>query len=159
MFAKPQAEHAWLQKLVGDWNTEGECQMGPDKPTMKTTGYASASSLGGLWILVESGGKSPEGDDWKCLMTLGYDPEKQRYIGTFVGGMMTHMWHYEGTVDASGRRLVLDTEGPNFDEGGTSPYQDIVEWVDDDHWILKSQIKTADGNWKPFMESHHRRKK
>lgn len=26
------AEHEWLQQIVGEWNAEGEANMGPDNP-------------------------------------------------------------------------------------------------------------------------------
>jgi len=33
---KPQKEHLWLQRLVGEWTVETECQMGPDQPPART---------------------------------------------------------------------------------------------------------------------------
>ena len=47
-------------------------------------------------------------------MTLGYDPVQKRFVGTFIGSMMTHMWIYNGTLDAAGKVLTLDTEGPGL---------------------------------------------
>ena len=32
MKAEPQKEHQWLQKLVGEWTSEGEADMGPGQP-------------------------------------------------------------------------------------------------------------------------------
>ncbi|HOF88403.1 MAG TPA: DUF1579 family protein, partial [Armatimonadota bacterium] len=32
---KPQKEHAWLHKMVGEWVAEGEGVMEPDQPPMK----------------------------------------------------------------------------------------------------------------------------
>ena len=90
-------------------------------------------------------------------MTLGFDPQKDRYLGTFVGSMMTHLWIYDGQLDGSGRRLVPDVEGPKFDGSGMAKYQDIVEIVGRDHWILKSQMLGDDGQWHQFMEGHHHR--
>jgi len=92
-------------------------------------------------------------------MTLGYDPQKQRFVGTFVGSMMTGMWVYEGTMDASGSMLTLDTEGPDMgSEGKMANYKDIIEIKSDDYRLLRSQIQSADGSWQEFMTAHHRRK-
>ena len=92
-------------------------------------------------------------------MTLGYDPQSKRFVGTFIGSMMTHMWIYNGTLDASGKVLTLDTEGPDFSGApGLVPYQDIIEFVSDDHRTLKSRLRDKDGNWNHFMEAHYRRK-
>ncbi len=45
---KPQQEHEWLGQLIGDWESEMECVMGPDQPPMKSKGTESVRSLGGL---------------------------------------------------------------------------------------------------------------
>lgn len=81
MHAAPQKEHQWLQKLVGEWTYETEAMMGVDQPPEKTTGTESVRSLGGLWVLAEGQGEMC-GTHAITLMTLGYDPQKQRYVGT-----------------------------------------------------------------------------
>jgi len=155
---EPQAEHKWLQKLVGEWTMEGECSMGPDQPTMKSTGTESVRSVGGLWTLGE--GEMPDGSPCLTFMTLGYDPAQKRFVGNFVGSMMTHMWVYNGSLDASGKVLTLDTEGPDFSGApGLVAYQDIIEFKSDDHRILSSQLRDKDGNWQKFMTANYYRKK
>jgi hypothetical protein len=102
----------------------------------------------------------PGGEVGITMMTLGYDPVKQRFVGTFIGSMMTHMWIYSGTLDAAGKVLTLDTMGPDFSGApGLIPYQDIIEFLSDDHRLLRSQLRDKDGNWQPFMAAHYRRKK
>src|SRR5688572_23347061 len=101
MQAEPQKEHQWLQKLVGDWTMEGECSMGPDQPPMKSMGVESVRSLGGLWTVAEGKGDMPEGGPCSMIMTLGYDPRTKRYVGTWIGSMMTHLWIYDGELDAT----------------------------------------------------------
>lgn len=158
MFEKPEKEHQWLDQFAGQWSFEGECSMGPDQPPMKSTGKVSARSLGGMWIIIETESPDPEGNVWTSLMTLGYDLKKKQYVGTFYGSMGSYLWHYTGQLDAAGRVLTLDTEGPRFDhQEGLSKYQDIVEVVSPDHWILRSQILTDDGAWQPFMRADYRR--
>ena len=160
MNAEPQKEHQWLQKLVGKWTFEGECIMGPDQPPAKHTGSETVRSIGGLWTLGEGTGAGPDGGQMTSIMTLGYDPQTRRFVGTFIASMMTHMWIYNGTLDASGKVLTLDTEGPDFSGGsGMVKYQDIIEFVNDDHRILKSQLVGPDGKWNHFMTAHYRRHK
>ena len=115
---EPQAEHKWLQRMVGEWTYEHDCSMGPDQPPMKATGTETVRSIGGLWTMGEGRGEMPDGKPAVTVMTLGYDPQSKRFVGTFIGSMMTHMWIYNGTLDASGKVLTLDTEGPDF-SGGT----------------------------------------
>ena len=160
MNAKPQKEHEWLQKLVGEWTSEMDAMMGPDKPSETCTGTESVRSIGGLWTMGEGTGQMPDGGAATTFMTLGYDPVKGKYVGSFIGSMMTNMWLYEGTLDASGKVLTLDTEGPSFSgDGTTAKYKDVIEFKSDDHRILTSQVLGADGKWTQFMTAHYRRKK
>ena len=103
--------------MVGEWTYEHNCSMGPDQPPMKATGTESVRSVGGLWTMGEGRGEMPDGKPAVTVMTLGYDPQSKRFVGTFIGSMMTHMWIYNGTLDASGKVLTLDTEGPDFSGG------------------------------------------
>jgi hypothetical protein len=160
MQAKPEKEHAWLQKLVGNWTSEMECVMGPDQPPMKSKGAESVRSIGGLWTLGEGTGEMPDGGKMTSMMTLGYDPARQRFVGTFIASMMTHMWKYEGTLDASGKVLTLDTEGPGMSgDGKMMKYKDIITFVDNDRRTLTSRIQGEDGEWTEFMTVHYRRSK
>lgn len=158
--AKPGQEHAWLQKLVGDWNAEMTCVMGPDQPPMKSEGTEVTRSIGGLWTMGEGSGGMPDGSKMTSVITLGYDPQKQRFVGTFIASMMTHMWLYEGTLDGAGKVLTLNTEGPAFGaEGKMAKYQDIMTFHNDDHRTLTSRMLGDDGTWTEFMTAHYRRKK
>ena len=134
--------------------------MGPDTPPDKVAWTESVRSIGGLWVICEGQGEMPGGGAAATIMTLGYDPGKKRYVGTWIGSMMTHLWVYEGQLDATGRKLTLDTEGPDFAvEGKTAPYKDVIEFVTDDHRVLTSHLLGPDGKWTRFMTAHYRRTK
>ncbi|HEU4888345.1 MAG TPA: DUF1579 domain-containing protein [Thermoanaerobaculia bacterium] len=156
---EPQKEHQWLARLVGDWSMEGEANMGPGTPeTFK--GTESARSIGGLWVIVEGEGAMPGGGTSTSMMTLGYDPQKKRFVGSFLGSMMTNLWIYEGTLDADGRVLTLDTEGPGMSGDGTlAKYKDSIEFKSDDERVMTSQVQGADGTWTQIMTMTSRRKK
>jgi hypothetical protein len=157
---EPQPEHKWLQRLVGEWTYEHDCSMGPDQPPMKATGTESVRSIGDLWTVGESHGEMLGGGPSTMIMTLGYDPQTKRFVGTFIGSMMTHLWIYNGTLDAAGKVLTLDAEGPDFSGGpDLVPYQDLIEFVDDNHRKLSSQLRGPDGKWNTFMTAHYHRKK
>jgi hypothetical protein len=157
MHARPQREHGWLDKLIGEWAGETECSMGPDQPASKSRGTEVVRSLGGLWIVAEGEGEMPGGGTAKSVMTLGYDPQGRRYVGTFIASVMTHLWVYNGSLDAAERVLTLDTEGPDFSRREMAKYKDVIEFVDDDHRVLTSQALGDDGNWHQFMTAHYRR--
>ena len=159
-------EHRWLQKLVGEWTSEGECPAGPDQPSQKLGGTETVRSVGDIWVQCEGRGEMPGGGQAHMSMTLGYDPKKQRFIGTWIGSMMNHMWIYEGTLDASGKVLALESTGPAWTpegqpiEGKTARYRDSIEFVSDDHRTLSSRVLGEDGKWsEPFMTAEYRRVK
>lgn len=159
MQAKPQTQHHWLQKLVGEWIYETEATMGAEQPPEKATGTESVRSLGGLWILAEGQGEMPGCGAATMIMTLGYDPHKQQYVGTWIGSMMTHLWVYDGKLDADERVLTLDSEGPAMTgEGKMAKYRDAIEFKSDDHRVLTSHMLGDDGQWHNFMTANYRRK-
>ena len=159
MQAEPQTEHRWLQKLVGEWVYETEAQMEPGKPLEKFTGTESVRSLGGLWILAEGKGEMPGGGAATMMLTLGYDPQWKRYVGTWVGSMMTHLWVYDGVLDADGKSLTLDTEGPDMSiDGKLAKYRDVYEIKSDDRRTVTSHILGDDGTWQVMMKASYRRK-
>jgi hypothetical protein len=159
MNTEPQKEHHWLGKLVGEWTYEGEALMGPGQPPVKNRGTETVRSIGGFWVQCEGQCEMPGGGPATLIITLGYDTAKKRFVGTFIGSMMTKLWVYDGALDATERVLTLDTEGPSFaDPSKSARYQDIIEMVSDDHRILSSQVLGDDGQWTRFMTAHYRRK-
>jgi hypothetical protein len=157
---KPQKEHEWLEQLIGEWNYESSCIMGPDQPPMKSKGKESVRSLGGLWTIADMEGEMPDGGTGLMIMTLGFDPAKGRFVGTFIGGMMTHLWIYDGELDAAGKVLTLNAEGPSFAGDGTmAKYQDIIEIKSANERTLSSQVLGEDGKWTRFMSATYRRTK
>ena len=98
------------------------------------------------------------GDKSKSLMTLGYDPEKKRFVGTWLGSTMTYLWVYDGELDAAERVLTLNAEGPSMaGDGTTAKYQDVIELVSDDHRLFRSRVLGDDGQWNEFMTADYRR--
>ncbi len=159
MKVEPQKEHEWLRQLLGEWNYESECSMGPGQPPEKFAGSENVRSLGGLWVLCEGHGEMPDGGMAATLMTLGYDPQKKQYLGTWVGSMMTHLWVYAGSLDAEEKVLTLNTEGPTFtEEGKLAKYKDVIEVKSHDHRVLTSHMLGDDGEWRQFMTASYRRK-
>lgn len=153
---KPGKEHEWLKIFEGNWTTDGECAGEPGKPPLKMKGSASGKSLGGFWAVLENRGEA-FGTPFVGLLTLGYDPEKKKYVGTWIDSMTSVHWRYEGSVDASGKVLTLDTQGPNHKTGKLEKFQEKVEIKDKDTWIFTSSMN-EDGKWTQFMKMTYSRK-
>lgn len=156
---EPSPEHLWLHQLIGEWIVESEFQMAPDQPLMKTTGREVVRGLGKFWTIGEGVGDSPEGGSCDSIMTLGYDPQTKRFVGSFIAAAMSHFWPYNGSLDESGKALTLNSVGPSFSGDGTmANYQDVIEVLAPDHRTLTARLQNADGSWRQFMTTHYRRK-
>lgn len=151
--AEPQAEHAWLQRLVGEWTYE----TGGDE---KAQGTETVRPLGPLWIIGESQFTMRGGMRGSAVISVGFDPQKGRFVGTWIGSMMTYLWVYEGELDAAGRVLTLSAEGPGMaGDGTTAKYQDIIDLRNDDERGFTARVQGADGQWTEMMTATYRRKR
>ena len=157
MQAEPRPEHRWLQRLAGEWTYEGESAGEGGGPPSRHTGTERVRALGGVWMVCEMRGDAPVADA-ESIMTLGYDPDAGRFVGTFVSSMMTYLWRYEGRLDADGTTLTLDAEGPSLtEEGKTGRYRDVIRLDGDDRRTFTSTFLADDGRWREFMTMHYRR--
>lgn len=158
-FPSAKKEHEWLKKFVGEWTFESEGTMGPGQPLLKCTGSMSSRMLGELWVISDTTAHMPMAEV-QAIQTIGYDPVKKEYVGTWVDSMMNHLWHYHGSVDESGRKLTLEAEGPNFMvQGKLTKFRDAYEFETPDHIIATSSMLNDNGEWVTFMTGHFRRKK
>ena len=154
----PSDYHVWLQQLVGSWTVTSEAVMGPDTEPMKMQYAARTRSIGEFWIQTASSAKF-DGQAFTSLMTLGYDPAQEAFVGTWVDSMQTHMWKYRGTLDNTGKVLTLVTEGPSFEDPNVVvEMHDIIEVKSKDHLVLTSRAQGLDGKWVEFMTANYRRK-
>lgn len=155
----PQKEHEWLQKFVGEWESDSEANVDPGQPALKCKGTMAARMLGGFWLVSESKTEMA-GTEVNAVQTIGYDPKAKKYVGTWVDSMINYMWKYEGTVDPSGKTLTLEAEGPNFmKDGKTAKFRDAYEFKSKDHIVVTSSMQGDDGKWTVFMTGNARRKK
>ncbi|KRA20427.1 hypothetical protein ASE43_00335 [Lysobacter sp. Root983] len=154
---EPQAEHRWLHRLVGEWEGDGEMPAAPGEAATTWRSLQSVRKIGELWIQCEARIQMADGGADIMQITLGYDTAQGHYVGVFAGSMMSNLWIYQGKVEADGRTLTLDTEGPDFGSGQTRRFQDIVELIDDDRHELRSRMLGDDGQWQPVMTVRYRR--
>lgn len=157
MMTPPVKEHEWLHQLVGDWTYEGECSMGPDQPRASFTGTETVRLIGDRWTVAEGQGEMPDGSGTATMIqTLGYDPAKGRYVGSWIGSMMSHLWSYEGHVD--GTTLTLESEGPNCMGEGMARFRDVIDVSAPDRRTLTAYIQGEDGQWQEMMQARYRRR-
>ena len=155
--AQPQAEHRFLERLVGDWILVSDSSKESDKPPGDWT--ETVRSINGLWFVAEGVGTMPGGGPGETLMTLGFDPSLGHFVGTWMGSMMTKLWVYKGTLEADGRTLTLAAEGPDMqDPAKTVLYHDIITFHDDNRRSLSGNVQQPDGSFKQFMTWEYKRR-
>ena len=150
-----ERQHQWLQQFVGDWALEAECSM-PGKPAEKSKGTESVRALGDLWIVSETEGTFM-GEPVRGMMTLGFDPERDKIIGTSVCNSSAHLWELEGTLDPTNKILTLECEGPHPMTGEKTRFKDVLEVKGPDENVLTSSMRGKDGSWVEVMTMTFRR--
>ena len=159
MSAETQRLHPFLGRMVGEWEYDFESSTSEGGPPVRFTGTETVRHLGGVWIVAEGRGANPDGSMGATLMTLGYDPARQRVAGAYVGSMMAHQWLYDGEVNSAGTGVALNSEGPSYTEDGAmARYMDAIEFVSDDHRVMTSRFQDPDGAWQEFMRIDYRRR-
>jgi hypothetical protein len=156
---KPTKEHELLKQFAGDWKLTAEAEAAPGQEPIKAEGTESATMLGEFWLIGKSDSKMA-GMSNSSVLTIGYDPKEEQYIGTFYCTADSTLWKYAGEMDESGKKLTLKTEGPSmFDPMKTAKYREVLELVDPDHKTFTSFIEGPDGKWMKMVEMKYERKK
>jgi hypothetical protein len=155
----PQKEHAWLQQFVGEWDGTSEAVAEPGEPPMKCKGTMSSRMLGGFWVVSEMDNEMM-GMKMKAIQTIGYDPKSKKYVGTFIDSVQGYLWHYQGSVDSTGKVLTLEADGPDFKSPGKmSKYRDVYEFKSKDDILMSALVQSEDGKWDTMMRGDFKRKK
>lgn len=158
-FPKPRDEHRFLERLLGEWVATSSSHMkdyDPEDPAKRWT--ETVRSMGGLWVVSEGSGLMPNGERGSMLMTVGFDPSLGHYVGTWVGSMMDNLWVYKGWVEPDGDTLVLESEGPSFEDPKTTAvYRDTIRFTGDDRKTFSGSVRQTDGSFETFMSDEFKR--
>ena len=154
-----RAEHEWLQQYVGEWDVTSETTMEPGAEAMRTTSTESVRSIGPLWVVGEGSAES-NGVAFSSVLTLGFDPSSEAFVGTWIDSATPYLWTFTGQLDDARQVLMLETEGPRWGVmGTTAKYREQHEFIDADHRTTASSIQNDDGTWFTFLRTDCRRKR
>ncbi len=147
----PGDEHKWLTKFVGHWEVTSTGTMGEGQPPVESEGTIDSEMLGGFWVTNVMTAEVA-GFPFKGIQTIGFDTKREKYVGTWIDSTNGFLWKYEGFVDESGKKLVLEAKGPDMMvPGKMRTYRDAYEFKTDDIVISTSSVKGEDGEWTVFM--------
>ncbi len=153
----PQKEHENLQRFVGEWDFVTTVYI-PDQPPMSAPGTEAVRALGEFWIVGESV-SDMMGMPMTNIITIGYDPQRGKYVGTSVDSMSPHITHYEGGANDAGDRFTLRWQGPcPFQGGAIVNFRGVTEFDGDDRRTFIAESQDVDGNWSRIVEVTFRRK-
>lgn len=155
----PARDHEWLKQLVGEWDVTFKINMQPDQPPAESAGTDSVRALGDHWVVAETK-TTMMGAPYSGILSLGYDPQKKRFHGTWIDSFGGHLWIYKGTLNDAGDTLTLATEGPSMQTPDkTARYKEIIQMTGKDSRTFTSSIETDDGTWMKIVTIEYRRKK
>ena len=152
------ANEAWLHQLVGDWTYEFSTDDDSDHPGTAASGTETVRAIGDVWVTFENKGTYREGSTSHSVMTVGFEPDKNRFAGSVASTAAPVLFLYEGQLGQDGRSLVLETEGPAMTEGReVDRYRDVIRIIDENTRETSAQVLLDGGEWREFMTWRFRR--
>jgi Protein of unknown function (DUF1579) len=155
---KPGPEHELLKKEVGTWEATVE-MMAPTPGASSTTSKGTETSrmVGGLWLVTEFKGDMMN-QPFEGHGVAGYDPNKKKYVSTWVDSMSTGLSAGESTYDAAAKTMTGWMEGPNPD-GTMGKMKMVTKYEDDDTRVFTMSMVGPDGKEAPAMKITYKRRK
>ena len=141
----PGPEHKIISKLIGKWEVKQHFRMTPEQPFMESHGTdISRSGPGGLWLVSDYTAEFI-GQKFVGHGTLGYDPIKKKYVGTWIDSMSTGLNVYEGTHDEKTNTINYTHRATDPQTGKEMTYRSKIVIADNDHYTMSMYMKAPDG--------------
>ncbi len=159
MPATPKAgpEHEILKHDVGTWDATVESFMPGDAQPMVSKGVETNDLVGGLWLVTDF--KSDMmGQPFLGHGVSGWDPNKKRYVGTWVDTMSTGLGLSESTYDAATKTMTGTFEGPD-PTGQVMKMKAVVVNKDPDTRVFTMSGPGPDGKDMTYMRITYVRRK
>lgn len=148
---------AFVQGLAGEWTVVNEVSLAPDQPRMKVEFRESSRMMGRNWLIANASGEMM-GSKFESMLTLGYDGAQKQYVSTYIDSMQGRMWTFTGQFDDTGKSLILECDGPSFDDPTkTTKYRLIVEHPEPNRKMTRSQAVMPNGDWFEFETTTYTR--
>ena len=114
-----------------------------------------SKTVGSKWVINEISFKS----GLYSSQTLGYDAQKKKFVGTWVDASSSHIWRYEGTLDAAGKTLTMQAEGPDMaDPKKMRLYRDAYHFESKNRLVVTTTMRNDKGEWTKFNTGKMTRK-
>ncbi len=149
--AKPTKEHARLAATTGVWDAE-IIMSSPDGKTA-STGVETVKMVGELWTIssfeYEFMGVPTQGHG-----TMGYDPSKGKYVGTWIESTNPHMSTMEGEYDEEKKAVVYQMKS-NDAGGNEMEFRVITATQDETHRTFELHAKIDEDQFVKVLEMNY----
>ncbi|APZ95133.1 DUF1579 domain-containing protein [Fuerstiella marisgermanici] len=154
---EPTEHHKILAREVGTW--EGEMKMytaGPDADPVKVPVVEKNVMMDtGLWLISEF-----EAGPFKGHGVFGYDPDQEKFVGSWVDNMSTSIGSMKGTHDSKTGETTYFSNAKDPTTGKMGRTKNVGKMLDDDTRSFVMYMQGADGkSWVKWMEISYKRKK
>ena len=156
--AQPSKEHQFLKEMEGTWNATMKFNMPGAPEGAEAKGVETTQMIGGFWAVFDIKFDSLMGHPWHGHGTMGYDPDKKKYIGTFIHSATPYMTTGEGTMDAAGKVLTMNYEGMGPD-GKMGKMRETFEKKDKDNALMTMYGPGPEGKEVQHFQITYTRKK
>jgi|SRR5579859_1170686 len=156
---KPGKHHEALKYFEGTWDVTATFLAEPGKPMAESKGSEKAEMiLGGFWLATEYKGEMM-GTPFAGRGTMGYDPHKKKYVGTWIDSLASGLYVSEGTADENGKVFTMIAQGYCDSAGKSITMKQVYEIKDPDTWTLSFLTPNPDGKEVPTGTIEYKRRK
>lgn len=158
-FATPGANHKWMEKMNGTWESEVSQWMDPAAPPIKSKAVIVQSMLmGGRYASTKFTG-TMMGAPFEGMGLMGYDNSKKLFVSTWIDNMGTGIIKMTGTYDEATKMLTLKGVQTDPISGKDTDIREEMKVIDDDSYTMSMYGTGLDGKEAKFMEGTFKRKK
>ena len=155
---KPGQAHAYLQPLVGKWETSTKMWISPDQAPSVSKGSATHEWVLGKRFLKEEFKGSFDGHPFQGMGTTGFDNVRKEYIGTWIDSLATGIMTSDGTYDPQTRSLQMNGVYSCPITGTQRSSRMVTRIVNNNMHILEMYDRDAQGKEYKSMEITYKRK-
>jgi len=153
------AEHQGLEYEVGTWDAESQFWMTPDTEPLVSKAIEINKMLGTMWLISDYQGDMG-GISFFGHGQFGYDPNKKKYVGTWIDSMSPYLSVMEGTMDPTTKILTMISKGIDPMTGQESVSKMVSTPIDHDHkkFEIFAPVPGKKGEWWKKMEISYTRR-
>lgn len=133
------AEHKMVMKSVGSWEGTMSMHMGVPEPT-KAPCTEVITAVGDLWVTTRFE-MDFMGMPFSGASSMGYDPEKEMFVGTWIDSMTPRLTIMEGKFDEEKNAIVMHYEMPDHETGEMMEVRSESVHGDDSYSVKFFQVE------------------